>query len=64
MQKVIYEMGERNERRMAQTPTQHAGPGTSFSVADELAKLQRLRTDGVLSEDEFRAEKARLLRQG
>jgi hypothetical protein len=35
-----------------------AGPG---SVADELAKLAALRDSGVLSEDEFAAQKARLL---
>src|SRR5438034_11188108 len=58
VQKVIYDMGETNQRRMM-TPA--AAP--AMSVADELTKLERLRTDGVLSEDEFQSEKARLLRR-
>ena len=32
-----------------------------FSVADELEKLERLRTDGVVSQDEFDRVRARLL---
>ena len=35
----------------------------AMSVADELSKLQRLRADDVLSEEEFQSEKARLLRR-
>jgi hypothetical protein len=31
------------------------------SVADELAKLDRLRADGVITAEEFSAQKARLL---
>ncbi len=58
VQKVIYDMGETNQRRMM-TPA--AAP--AMSVADELTKLERLRADGVLSEDEFQSEKARLLRR-
>src|ERR1700710_1291010 len=38
-----------------------AAEAESVSVADEVAKLDRLRTDGVLSEAEFRAQKAYLL---
>lgn len=37
-----------------------AGP-TGTSTADELAKLAGLRDHGVLSEDEFNAQKAKLL---
>ncbi|WP_227999757.1 SHOCT domain-containing protein [Mycolicibacterium sp. P1-5] len=33
----------------------------SVSVADELAKLAKLRDDGVLTPDEFAAQKAKLL---
>ncbi len=63
VQKTIYEMGERNQRRMnAPSAVEHSADPPS--VADELAKLQRLREDGVLTEDEFQAEKARLLRLG
>jgi uncharacterized membrane protein YdbT with pleckstrin-like domain len=53
VQKAIYEMAEANQRRMVT-------PGSS-SVADELAKLERLRQDGVLNEEEFQAQKTRLL---
>ena len=56
VQKTIYEMNEANQRRMVS-----AGPAPS--LADELAKLDRLRDEGVLSEDEFEAQKARLLKQ-
>ena len=50
----------------AQTSPQ-AGFGTAVpagapaSVADELTKLARLRDQGVISEAEFQAQKARLL---
>jgi uncharacterized membrane protein YdbT with pleckstrin-like domain len=54
VQKTIYEMNEENRRRMA-------GSVAPLSVADELAKLQKLRDDGVLSEDEFQSQKAHLL---
>jgi uncharacterized membrane protein YdbT with pleckstrin-like domain len=55
VQKTIYEMNEANLRRMRPPTT---APG---SVAEELAKLDRLRDEGVLSDAEFEAEKARLL---
>src|SRR5712691_6762965 len=55
VQKTIYEMNEANLRRM-QAPVQAAVP-----VADELAKLDRLRDEGVISDEEFDAQKARLL---
>lgn len=67
VQKLIYEMGEANQRRMmtpepapapAVTPDAHV---SGASVSEELAKLGRLRDGGVLSETEFQAEKARLL---
>lgn len=58
VQKVVYEMGERNQRAMA-APV----PVAPASTADELDKLNRLRADGVLSEQEFEAQKARLLGQ-
>ncbi len=35
--------------------------GSSSSVADEVSKLAALRAQGVLSEEEFQAQKARLL---
>jgi uncharacterized membrane protein YdbT with pleckstrin-like domain len=54
VQKTIYEMNEANQRRMRT-------PAASASVADELAKLDRLRDEGVISDQEFEAQKARLL---
>jgi hypothetical protein len=36
-------------------------PQPPMSVADELAKLAKLKTDGVLNDEEFAAQKARLL---
>jgi uncharacterized membrane protein YdbT with pleckstrin-like domain len=56
VQKTIYEMTEANQRRSV-------APAAAPSLADELAKLDRLRDEGVLSEDEFQAQKARLLKQ-
>jgi uncharacterized membrane protein YdbT with pleckstrin-like domain len=54
VQKTIYEKTEENQRRMI-------APAAAPSLADELAKLDRLRDEGVLSEEEFQAQKARLL---
>jgi uncharacterized membrane protein YdbT with pleckstrin-like domain len=55
VQKTIYEMNEANRRRMT------GGSEGPASVADELDKLHRLRHDGVISEQEFETQKARLL---
>lgn len=38
-----------------------AGGGGSSSAADELEKLNRLKSQGVLTEEEFAAQKAKLL---
>ncbi|HJP66437.1 MAG TPA: PH domain-containing protein [Actinomycetota bacterium] len=54
VQKLIYEMGEANQQRMTGSPARG-------SVTDELERLARLRDQGVLTEEEFRAQKARLL---
>jgi uncharacterized membrane protein YdbT with pleckstrin-like domain len=54
VQKVIYETSEANQRRMV-------SPSAAPSSADELAKLDRLRDEGVLTDDEFVREKRRLL---
>jgi len=68
VQKTIYELTEENRRRMAPVtplapvPPPSRGPGVS--VADEIAKLARLRQQGVLTEEEFQAQKARLLQSG
>ena len=60
VQNEIYRQIEANENRKFDR-IGAGGHGGGTSVADELAKLDRLRRDGVLSEDEFRAQKARLL---
>ncbi len=56
---TIYEAMERNQRRMV-TPVP-ASAGAEGSVAEELERLDRLRQQGVLSDEEFRSQKARLL---
>ena len=57
VQKLIFEVGQENQDRMMRGGQSAA----TVAVADELRKLDQLRADGVLSEDEFRAQKARLL---
>ncbi|MEU4996568.1 DUF4429 domain-containing protein [Streptomyces sp. NPDC021622] len=41
----------------------HSVPATPASIADELSKLAQLREQGVLSPEEFEAQKAKLLGQ-
>jgi hypothetical protein len=48
------------EEKMNSTPT--SSPSASISIADELAKLALLRKEGVLNEQEFDAQKAKILR--
>jgi membrane protein YdbS with pleckstrin-like domain len=68
VQKVIYEQGESNKKRMYQGLAGAQGspppPPTAPSVTTELERLARLRADGVLSEEEFQAQKAKILREG
>ena len=52
---AIYEMAEENQKELV--------PQAPGSVADELGKLDRLRDDGVISTEEFEAQKARLLKR-
>lgn len=59
VQKVIFQMKERNAEQKGSRAAAFGGPAPS--VADELAKLHRLRGLGVLTEKEFQAVKARLL---
>ena len=58
VQNEIYRQIEANENRKFD---RIGNPGGGVSKADELAKLDDLRARGVLSEDEFAAEKRRLL---
>jgi membrane protein YdbS with pleckstrin-like domain len=68
VQKVIYEQGEANQKRMYQgggaertpPPPHPAAPSTT----GELERLAKLRDDGVLTEEEFQAQKAKILGQG
>lgn len=46
---------------LASGPDSTAQPVNQLSVADELAKLAQLRDSGVLNDDEFAAQKAKLL---
>jgi uncharacterized membrane protein YdbT with pleckstrin-like domain len=66
VQKVIYEQGEANKKRMYQgdrgnTPS---APSASPSTTTELERLAKLRDDGVLTEEEFQAQKDKVLGQG
>jgi len=61
VQNEIYRQIEANENRKFDRIGRGGGTFAGTSVADELAKLDQLRRDGVLSEEEFAAQKARLL---
>jgi hypothetical protein len=71
VQKTIYHQGERNKKRMYQgdpTPTIPAAPTPPSTTGvpnttTELERLAKLRNDGVLTEEEFQAQKARILGQ-
>lgn len=56
VQKTIYHMGELNQQRMARG----GAPGAP-STSTELQRLADLRDRGVLSEEEFQEQKARIL---
>jgi membrane protein YdbS with pleckstrin-like domain len=70
VQKTIYHQGELNKKRMYQgepAPTMPAAPTPPSSTGvpsatTELERLAKLRNDGVLTEEEFQAQKARILR--
>ena len=79
MQRTIFHQGELNQRRSAghaAPPPAQAAPApdeagrrrgrlpASPSVTTELERLAELRAKGVLTEDEFQAQKARILGQG
>jgi uncharacterized membrane protein YdbT with pleckstrin-like domain len=79
VQRTIFHQGELNQQRSNQRPARDPGPSTparpddaatggtpplSPSVTTELERLADLRARGVLTEDEFQAQKARILGQG
>lgn len=70
VQKTIYHQGEINKKRMYQgdraagatEPAQAGGvPPIAPSTSTELERLAQLRDRGVLTEDEFQTQKAKLL---
>jgi uncharacterized membrane protein YdbT with pleckstrin-like domain len=78
VQRVIYEQGERNKERMYQgrssssqmppappaaPPAAPSAPPSAPSVTTELERLAELRSKGILTEEEFQAQKARVLGQ-
>ena len=71
VQKAIYHEREKNQQRMfnpqagasAPPPSPVAPPGAAPSVVTELERLADLRAKGVLTEEEFQAQKARILGQ-
>jgi uncharacterized membrane protein YdbT with pleckstrin-like domain len=66
VQKVIYEQGESNKKRMYQgdEPVRSQSSQGAPSTTTELERLAKLRNDGVLTEEEFQAQKAKVLGQG
>jgi len=75
VQKTIYHQGEMNKKRMYQGGETPAGPEPMAppaprppagvpSTTTELERLAKLRDDGVLTEDEFQVQKAKILGQG
>jgi predicted Zn-dependent peptidase len=49
------------KRAEQETSARQNAPKTAISVSDELRKLAQLRSEGLLSEAEFAAQKAKLL---
>jgi uncharacterized membrane protein YdbT with pleckstrin-like domain len=60
VQRTIYHQGELNQSRMFRG----AGASALPSATTELERLADLRAKGVLTEQEFQAQKARILRNG
>jgi membrane protein YdbS with pleckstrin-like domain len=62
VQRTIYHQGELNKKRMYQGEGQPAPAAPS--VTSELERLARLHADGVLTDEEFATQKAKILGQG
>jgi uncharacterized membrane protein YdbT with pleckstrin-like domain len=69
VQKTIYHQGETNKRRMYQGGDERAAAPEPRRTPDapstttELERLAKLRDDGVLTQEEFQAQKAKILGQ-
>jgi len=72
VQRTIFHQGELNQHRgshrgaspTADAPSRPDGPPASPSVATELERLADLHARGVLDDEEFEAQKARILGRG
>jgi hypothetical protein len=71
VQKTIAHQGELNKQRLYGGMGTQGGPtpvapgsAASPSTTTELERLAKLRADGVLTEDEFQTQKAKILGQG
>lgn len=60
VQKTIYKIGEENKTRMYQGPSGGQRP-MAPSVTTELERLADLRAKGILTEEEFQVQKAKVL---
>ena len=58
---VIIDDAKQASTPIAQPITQSVVAPASSSVADELAKLAKLKADGILTDEEFRVQKSKLL---
>ncbi len=63
VQNEIYRQMESNENRKFDRVGQNLGGGGAVSIPDQIQKLDDLRRNGVLTEDEFARKKADLLRR-
>ena len=58
---VIIDDAKQASAPITQPITQSVVAPASSSVADELAKLAKLKADGILTDEEFRVQKSKLL---
>lgn len=63
VQNEIYRQMEANENRKFDRVGQNLGGGGAVSIPDQIEKLDELRRNGVLTEEEFAQKKAELLRR-
>lgn len=67
VQNEIYRQMEQNENRkfdrIGERHAEHVGAGGAASIPDQIQQLDALRQQGVLTEAEFQAKKAELLRR-